>query len=118
MWRTAEAEQGVGRAFLRLLAGDGGLRPLYLRLQRLDTAAQRLDRQRVQILAAQRRQGLARPADEKARLAQPVEATLWPWVSSGAVRPPIERTFPLDQASAAHALLEGGDHVGKIVLIP
>ena len=60
----------------------------------------------------------ARPADEKARLAQAVEATVWPWVSSGAVRPPIERTFPLDQASAAHALLEGGDHVGKIVLIP
>ncbi|QYF87603.1 NAD(P)H-quinone oxidoreductase [Brevundimonas sp. PAMC22021] len=60
----------------------------------------------------------ARPADEKARLAQAVEATAWPWVASGAVRPPIERTFPLEEASAAHALLEAGDHIGKIVLIP
>ncbi len=60
----------------------------------------------------------ARPADEKARLAQAVEATAWPWVASGAVRLPIERTFPLEEASAAHALLEAGDHIGKIVLIP
>lgn len=60
----------------------------------------------------------ARPAEEKARLAKAVEATVWPWVAAGAVRPPIERTFPLDDAAAAHALLEAGGHVGKIVLIP
>jgi len=57
-----------------------------------------------------------RPADEKARLIAAVEATAWPWVVSGAVRPPVEATFPLDQASAAHLRLEAGDHVGKIVL--
>lgn len=60
----------------------------------------------------------ARPAEEKARLAKAVETTIWPWVAAGAVRPPIERTFPLEDASAAHALLEAGGHVGKIVLIP
>jgi len=58
----------------------------------------------------------ARPADEKARLIAAVEATVWPWVASGAVRPPVEATFPLEQASAAHLRLEAGDHVGKIVL--
>lgn len=58
----------------------------------------------------------ARPADEKARLIAAVEATVWPWVASGAVRPPVEATFPLDQASAAHLALEAGGHVGKIVL--
>lgn len=58
----------------------------------------------------------ARPADEKARLIAAVEATAWPWVASGAIRPPVEATFPLEQASAAHLRLEAGGHVGKIVL--
>jgi putative PIG3 family NAD(P)H quinone oxidoreductase len=57
-----------------------------------------------------------RPADEKARLAAAVERTVWPWVASGAVRPPVEATFPLDQANLAHLRLEAGEHVGKIVL--
>ena len=57
-----------------------------------------------------------RSADEKARLIAAVEATAWPWVASGGVRPPVEATFPLDQASAAHLRLEAGGHVGKIVL--
>ncbi len=58
----------------------------------------------------------ARPADEKARLIAAVEAVALPWVASGAVRPPVEATFPLEQASAAHLRLEAGGHVGKIVL--
>lgn len=58
----------------------------------------------------------ARPADEKARLITAVETIVWPWVASGAVRPPVEATFPLAQASAAHLRLEAGGHVGKIVL--
>lgn len=58
----------------------------------------------------------ARPTDEKARLIAAVEATVWPWVAAGLVRPPVEATFPLEQASAAHLRLEAGDHVGKIVL--
>lgn len=58
----------------------------------------------------------ARPADEKARLIAAVEATVWPWLASGALRLPVEATFPLAQAADAHRRLEGGDHVGKIVL--
>lgn len=58
----------------------------------------------------------ARPADEKARLIAALEARAWPWVAAGAVRPPVEATFPLEQASAAHLQLEAGGHVGKIVL--
>lgn len=58
----------------------------------------------------------ARPADEKARLIAAVEATAWPWLASGALRLPVEATFPLAQAADAHRRLEGGDHVGKIVL--
>lgn len=58
----------------------------------------------------------ARPEDEKARLIAAVEATVWPWLASGALRLPVEATFPLAQAADAHRRLEGGDHVGKIVL--
>ena len=58
----------------------------------------------------------SRPADEKARLAAAVETTVWPWVASGAVRPRVEATFPLEKAALAHLRLEAGDHVGKIVL--
>lgn len=58
----------------------------------------------------------ARPADEKARLIAAVEAVAWPWVVSGAVRPPVEAVFPLAEAALAHLRLEAGEHVGKVVL--
>jgi NADPH:quinone reductase len=57
-----------------------------------------------------------RDADEKARLAVAVEAAAWPWIAAGKVAPPVDRTFPLDQAAAAHAHLESGGHVGKVIL--
>ena len=59
-----------------------------------------------------------RDADEKARLAAAVEATVWPWIESGKLKPLIDKTFPLTEAGKAHAHLEGGAHVGKIVLTP
>ena len=58
-----------------------------------------------------------RDADEKARLTAAVEAMVWPWIAAGKLRPLIDKTFPLDQAGAAHAWLEGGTHLGKIVLV-
>jgi NADPH2:quinone reductase len=57
-----------------------------------------------------------RPADEKARLAAAIERLVWPWVASGDVRPPIDATYPIEQASLAHLRLEAGEHVGKIIL--
>ncbi len=59
----------------------------------------------------------ARSAEEKGRLAAAVESLAWPWVADGRLRPPIDRTFPLDHAAAAHAHLEAGEHVGKVVLL-
>lgn len=58
-----------------------------------------------------------RPAQEKARLAQAVEQTVWPWVTAGLVRPVVAAKLPLDQAAEAHRRLEAGDVTGKIVLI-
>ena len=57
-----------------------------------------------------------RSADEKARLAAAVEATVWPWIAAGQLRPQIDRTFPLEQAAQAHAYLETGGHLGKVML--
>ena len=55
-------------------------------------------------------------ADEKARLAREVERVVWPWIEAGTFRPVVDRTFPLAQASQAHAWLESGRHTGKVVL--
>ena len=57
-----------------------------------------------------------RAADEKARLAGEIERVVWPWISAGTIRPVIDKVFPLAEAAAAHAWLEGGAHVGKVVL--
>ena len=58
-----------------------------------------------------------RNADEKARLAAAIEAQVWPWIAAGKLTPQIDKTFPLAEAAAAHAYLEGGSHVGKVMLI-
>ncbi len=58
----------------------------------------------------------ARSAEFKALLTQEIYATVWPMVAGGELRPEMDRTFPLAQAAAAHAHMESGDHVGKIVL--
>ncbi|HEX2561597.1 NAD(P)H-quinone oxidoreductase [Phenylobacterium sp.] len=58
-----------------------------------------------------------RPADEKARLAAEVERVVWPWIEAGKVRPHIDRTFPLAQAAQAHAHVESGTHLGKVILL-
>lgn len=58
-----------------------------------------------------------RDADEKARLAEAIEAQVWPWIAAGKLTPQIDKTFPLAEAAAAHAYLEGGSHVGKVMLV-
>jgi putative PIG3 family NAD(P)H quinone oxidoreductase len=57
-----------------------------------------------------------RSADEKARLAAEIERVVWPWVADGKLKPIVDATFPLGDAAKAHAHLEVGEHVGKVVL--
>jgi len=52
----------------------------------------------------------------KAALADEIARVVWPLVESGELRPAMDRTFPLAQAGAAHARMEAGEHIGKIVL--
>ena len=58
----------------------------------------------------------ARSDEFKALLADEIARTVWPLVADGALRPAMDRVFPLAEAAAAHARMEAGEHVGKIVL--
>ncbi len=59
-----------------------------------------------------------RPVSFKAAVAEEIRRVVWPYVESGALKPVIDMTYPLADAAAAHARMEAGDHVGKIVLTP
>ena len=58
----------------------------------------------------------ARPPEEKARLTREVRTHLLPHLADGRLTPVIDRVFPLSEAAAAHAHLEAGEHVGKVIL--
>lgn len=58
----------------------------------------------------------ARSADFKALLADEIHRTLWPRLSEGGWKPAMDRAFALADASAAHARMQAGEHVGKIIL--
>lgn len=57
-----------------------------------------------------------RSADFKAAVADEIRQHVWSLVESGEIRPVIDSTFPLAQASLAHQRMDEGGHVGKIVL--
>ena len=59
-----------------------------------------------------------RPRDTafKSLVADELHRTVWPHVAAGRIRPVIDQVYPLGEAAAAHARMEAGDHVGKIVL--
>ncbi|MDW7658471.1 MAG: zinc-binding dehydrogenase, partial [Bacillota bacterium] len=52
----------------------------------------------------------------KADLLAELVRTVWPKVTSGEVRPTIYRVLPITQAAEAHAILERGENIGKVVL--
>lgn len=52
----------------------------------------------------------------KALLAQEIAGNAWPLFTSGQLRPIMDQAFPLAEAAAAHARMEAGAHIGKIVL--
>jgi len=58
----------------------------------------------------------SRPIAFKQAIADKLIRHIWPLLESRQVKPVIYRTFPLEQAAAAHRLLEAGEHMGKIVL--
>ena len=57
-----------------------------------------------------------RPVDFKTMVADEIARTVWPYVEGGRLKPVIDSTYPLERAAEAHARMEAGEHVGKIVL--
>jgi NADPH2:quinone reductase len=99
---------------LRCLADDGRLAIIAVQ----GGTASRIDaglvlRKRLSITGSTLR---ARSVAYKSELAQALRERVWPLVASGRIRPVIHRVYSAQQAAEAHALMESGSHVGKIVL--
>jgi NADPH:quinone reductase len=60
----------------------------------------------------------ARTPEFKAAVAEELRRSVWDFVESGQLRPVMDRVFPLAEAAEAHARMEAGEHIGKIVLLP
>ncbi len=58
----------------------------------------------------------ARTQDEKAEIAAQLREHVWPALSAGRCLPMIDQVFDYTEADKAHARMEGGEHIGKIVL--
>ena len=59
----------------------------------------------------------SRPVEEKSAICSAVTEHVWPLVASGDVKPVVHARFPLEEAAAAHAALEDGGAVGKVLLV-
>ena len=93
-----------------------GGRLVYIAFQaggRIEVDVQKVMQKRLTITGSTLR---PRSLDEKARLAAAIEARVWPWIEQGLVKTVVDRRFPIADAAAAHAWLEQGAHVGKVVL--
>lgn len=55
---------------------------------------------------------------EKARLGDALRAKVWPLLENRRIAPVVDTVFPLAEAAKAHARMEKGAHIGKIVLRP
>ena len=57
-----------------------------------------------------------RPVAFKAEVARALEETIWPIIKQGRYKPVIDRIYPLEEAVDAHKRIDGGEHIGKIIL--
>jgi NADPH:quinone reductase-like Zn-dependent oxidoreductase len=58
----------------------------------------------------------SRSVEFKTMVADEIAKTVWPYVEGGKLKPVIDSSFPLSRAAEAHARMDAGEHVGKIVL--
>jgi NADPH:quinone reductase-like Zn-dependent oxidoreductase len=72
-------------------------------------------RRRVSLISTALR---ARPAAQKAAIVAAFASEVIPGLAAGALRPVIDRVLPFDAAGEAHRLMEAGEAVGKILLVP
>ena len=99
---------------LKCLADDGRLVFIaYLRGHKTELNIDAVMRRRLTVTGSTLR---PRSAEFKAHLARNLNERIWPLIEAGKIKPQIYKTFPLEQASEAHRLMESSQHIGKIVL--
>ena len=125
-WSGAAAEAGGVDVVLDMAGGDYVARNLAMLREggrHVSIAFLRGPQGALDVLAIMRKRLLltgstlrARTPEEKARLTAEIRTHLLPHLEAGRLTPVIDRVFALEEAAAAHAHLEAGGHVGKVVL--
>ena len=99
---------------LKALADDGRhVSIAFQRGARAEVSIQDVMRRRLTLTGSTLR---SRSVEFKTMVADEIAKTVWPYVEGGRLKPVIDSVFPLTQAADAHARMDAGDHVGKIVL--
>ena len=99
---------------LRSLAPEGRLVQIaFLEGSRVEVELRHVMMKRLTVTGSTLR---ASPLARKVALAQALRATVWPLFAQGRLKVVLNRTFPLADAAAAHALMESGTLIGKVVL--
>jgi putative PIG3 family NAD(P)H quinone oxidoreductase len=99
---------------LRVLALEGRLVIIaFLHGSRVEVDWRRIMLKRLTVTGSTMR---ASPAARKTAIAEALRERVWPLFEAGRLKPVIYRVFPLEEAAAAHALMESSQHIGKIIL--
>jgi putative PIG3 family NAD(P)H quinone oxidoreductase len=99
---------------LDVLAVDGRLVQIaFLASSKVELDLMQVMRRRLTITGSTLR---PRSPEEKGAIARQLADKVWPLFEEGRIRPVIHAEFPLAQAAEAHRMMEGSQHIGKIVL--
>src|SRR5687767_13898142 len=99
---------------LKCLAEDGRLVFIaYLRGPKTELDIDAVMRRRLTVTGSTLR---PRPVAFKGAIARSLREKIWPLIEAGKIKPQVFKTFPLEQASEAHRLMESSQHIGKIML--
>ena len=99
---------------LRSLAPEGRLVQIaFLEGSRVEVELRHVMMKRLTVTGSTLR---ASPQARKVALAQALRERVWPLFGAGKLKVVIQRTFPLAEAAKAHALMESGALIGKVVL--
>jgi NADPH2:quinone reductase len=99
---------------LKCLAEEGRLVFIaYLRGPKTELDIDTVMRRRLTITGSTLR---PRSAEFKGSIARNLREKIWPLIEAGRIKPQVFKTFPLEGAADAHALMESSQHIGKIVL--
>jgi putative PIG3 family NAD(P)H quinone oxidoreductase len=100
---------------LDVLAVEGRLVQIaFLQSSRVELDLMQVMRRRLTITGSTLR---PRSPEEKGAIARELAQHVWPLLEAGTVKPVIHAEFPLERAADAHRMMEGGQHIGKIVLM-